>query len=136
MANRMSEVFTGRCLCGAVNYRCGPPVIAPCFCHCESCRRASGSHVVAWATVPRSTFQFTSGPIRSYVSSPPALRQFCEQCGTPLTYSNEQWPETIDITIATLDRPDSMQPAEHIWMQDAVNWDRPNDGLPQFARSR
>jgi hypothetical protein len=64
------------------------------------------------------------------------LRQFCEQCGTPLTYSNEQWPETIDITIATLDKPDSMQPAEHIWMEDAVNWDRPQDGLPQFERSR
>lgn len=133
----MSEVFTGRCLCGAVTYRCGPPVIAPCFCHCESCRRASGSHVVAWATVERSTFQIITGALRSYASSPPALRQFCEQCGTPITYSNEQWPDTIDITIATLDEPNSMQPpAEHIWMQDALNWDRPNDGLPQFERSR
>jgi hypothetical protein len=136
MANPMNEVFTGRCLCGAVTYRCGAPVIAPCFCHCESCRRASGSHVVAWATVVRSSFQIVTGAVRSYVSSPPALRQFCERCGTPLTYSNEQWPETIDITIATLDRPDSMQPAEHVWMADALPWDRPQDGLPQFEGSR
>ena len=136
MANRMSEVFTGRCLCGAVTYRCGPPVIAPCFCHCESCRRASGSHVVAWATVARPTFQIITGAVRSFASSPPVVRQFCEQCGTPITYSNEQRPETIDITIATLDSPDSMQPTEHVWMEDAVDWERPNDGLPQFERAR
>jgi hypothetical protein len=84
----------------------------------------------------RSTFQIITGAVRSYVSSPSALRQFCEQCGTPITYSNERWPETIDITIATLDRPDSMQPAEHIWMADALPWDRPQDGLPQFERFR
>jgi hypothetical protein len=132
----MNEVFTGRCLCGAVSYQCGAPVIPPCFCHCESCRRASGSHVVAWATVPRVSFRVITGALRCHASSPPVLRQFCEQCGTPITYSNAEWPDTIDITIATLDRPDAMEPVEHIWMEDAVNWDRPNDGLSQFVRSR
>jgi hypothetical protein len=29
-----------------------------------------------------------------------------------------------------------MEPVEHIWMEGAVNWDRPNDGLSQFVRSR
>jgi len=132
----MNAVFTGRCLCGAVTYECGPPVLPPCFCHCESCRRATGAHVVAWATVSRSTFQIITGSLRSHASSPPVLRQFCERCGTPITYSNTQWPDTIDITITTLDQPDSMRPAEHIWMEDALSWDRPNDGLSQFARSR
>ena len=135
-ASRNNETFTGHCLCGAVTYRCGPPVIPPCFCHCESCRRASGSHVVAWATVARATFCVVTGALRSHVSSPSVLRQFCEYCGATVTYSNEQWPDTIDITIATLDTPDAMVPTEHIWMEDAVSWDRPNDGLSQFARSR
>jgi hypothetical protein len=132
----MNAVLTGRCLCGAVTYECGPPLIAPCFCHCESCRRASGSPAVAWVTVARDTFHIISGSVRSYASSPPVLRQFCLCCGTPITYCNEQWPDTIDITIATLDTPDSIQPTEHIWMEDAVSWDRPNDGLSQFARAR
>jgi hypothetical protein len=64
------------------------------------------------------------------------LRQFCQQCGTPLTYSNESWPDTIDITITTLDQPDATKPVEHIWMEDALSWDRPADGLPQFPRAR
>jgi hypothetical protein len=42
----------------------------------------------------------------------------------------------IDITIATLDGADSVQPAEHVWMADALPWDRPQDGLPQFEGFR
>jgi hypothetical protein len=132
----MSEVFTGRCLCGAVRYQCGAPVHAPCFCHCESCRRASGANAVAWATVARETFQVVAGTLRSYASSPPVLRQFCERCGTPVTYWNQESPETIDITVATLDSPAAMTPVDHIWMEDAVAWDCPQDGRPQFPRSR
>jgi len=131
----MTEVLTGRCLCGAVSYQCGAPVIPPCLCHCESCRRASGAHAVAWATVARGTFRI-NGAVRSFASSPPVLRQFCERCGTPLTYWNQSSPDTIGITIATLDRAVAPEPADHIWMEDALSWDRPHDGRPQFARSR
>jgi hypothetical protein len=92
--------------------------------------------VVAWAAVARYTFRVITGSLRSVVSSPPVVRQFCEQCGTPITYANEGWPDSIDVTITTLDTPGALQPTVHIWMEDAVSWDRPNDGLPQFARSR
>ena len=70
----MSALQTGRCLCGAVTYECGPPVIKPSFCHCESCRRAAGAHVVAWATVKRDSFRITAGSPRSFASSPPVFR--------------------------------------------------------------
>jgi hypothetical protein len=132
----MSTRHTGRCLCGAITYECGPPVVEPSLCHCESCRRAAGAHVVAWATVKRDSFRITAGSPRSYTSSPPVTRQFCEHCGTPLTYGNVHWPDTIDVTIATLDQPNSIQPTEHIWMEDALSWDRPNDGLSQYRRGR
>ena len=132
----MSETFTGRCLCGSVRYECGAPILPPCFCHCESCRRAAGAHAVAWATVPRDTFRVVAGTLRSFVSSPPVVRQFCQHCGTPITYSNQQSPDSIDITVATLDSPDAMTPVDHIWMEDAPAWDRPGDGRPQFPGSR
>lgn len=132
----MSALFTGHCLCGAVTYQCGPPVLPASFCHCESCRRASGAHAVAWAVVARDSFKILRGSVRSFKSSPPVVRQFCGQCGTPLTYFNEGWPDTIDITITTLDQPNALKPAEHIWMEDALSWDRPADGLPQFPRGR
>jgi hypothetical protein len=130
------SVYTGGCLCGAVRYECGPPLSPPCLCHCESCRRASGAHLVAWATVRRVSFIVVSGALRQFVSSPPVVRQFCERCGASITYWNEESPDTIDVTVATLDAPESMAPADHIWMEDAASWDRPADGLPQFLQTR
>jgi hypothetical protein len=132
----MSEVFSGRCLCGAVRYECRGPVLSPCLCHCESCRRASGAHAVAWATVGRDSFRVLTGTLRSFASSPTVVRQFCELCGSPLTYWNAGWPDQIDVTIATLDQADDVPPEEHLWMEAASSWDRPVDGLPQQPRSR
>jgi len=131
-----SKVLQGRCLCGSVRYQCESSTTHACYCHCESCRRASGAHIVAWLTVPRETFRVISGTLREYASSPPVLRQFCERCGSPLTYWNKNTVDTIDVTVGTLDRPELIEFTDHIWMEDAPPWDRPRDGLPQFRTSR
>ena len=128
--------MTGGCLCGAVRYECGAPVVAPCFCHCASCRRASGAPMVAWATVPRDTFRVVTGTLRAFASSPKVLRQFCDRCGTPITYWTEEEPEIIDVTLTTLDFPEALTPTDHIWMEDALSWDVPQDGRRQFPQTR
>jgi hypothetical protein len=129
--------LSGHCLCRAVRYQCGPPTAAACFCHCESCRRASGAHAVAWMTVDRRTLRFLEGSPREVRSSAHVIRTFCGLCGTPLTYRHGQrYGESIDVTLCTLDDPGRIVPADHIWMQDAVAWDRPADGLPQHRRLR
>jgi hypothetical protein len=126
----------GRCLCGAVRYRCGPPICPPTLCHCESCRRAAGAHVVGWVTVRASSAAFTAAPPRTFASSPGVERTFCGTCGTPLSYRSERRPGEIDFTIGSLDSPDAAVPVDHIWMVDAPAWDRPADGLPQHRAGR
>jgi hypothetical protein len=119
-----------------VRYQCGPPLIAPTYCHCASCRRAAGAHAVAWITVARPTLRFVQGESAQYRSSAKVMRGFCARCGTPLTYWHELRAQTIDITACTLDQPQLLRPVDHIWMEDALAWDRPADGLPQFAKTR
>ncbi len=128
-------LYTGRCLCGAVRYECGEPLSAT-LCHCESCRRAAGANVVAWVAVRRDQFRFTAGEPRTYASSPAVTREFCGACGTQLTYAHRDDAENIDITIASLDEPSAIAPRDHTWMGDALSWDRPYDGLPQFRANR
>jgi hypothetical protein len=128
--------LTGRCLCGAVRYRCGPPLYPATLCHCESCRRAAGAHAVGWVTVDAESLAYTAEPPTEYRSSPGVFRSFCGRCGTPLSYRREQRAGEVDLTLATLDRPDEIAPVDHIWMEDALRWDRPADGLPQYPKSR
>ncbi|HEX4583472.1 MAG TPA: GFA family protein [Burkholderiaceae bacterium] len=129
-------LLNGGCLCGAVRYRCGAPAHPPAFCHCTSCRRAAGAHAVAWFTVAASSLQFTHGQPAIYRSSPPVQRAFCARCGTQLTYRHQDSPDEVDLTVGSLDEPDRVTPAVHIWMMDAPRWDRPGDALPCYPRSR
>jgi hypothetical protein len=132
----MAAGLTGRCLCGAIRYRCGPLLCAPTFCHCESCRRASGGHALCWLTVSSESFEYTAGKPREFESSAGVRRTFCERCGTPLTYACAGHPGEIDATVGSLDDPARVVPGDHTWMSDAVSWDRPADGLPQHRGDR
>ena len=132
----MPAVLTGRCLCGAIRYQCGPLLYPPTLCHCESCRRASGAHAVGWVTVASGNLVFAAGSPREFASTPGVQRSFCNRCGTPLTYRSAKRPGEVDVTIGSLDEPGLAVPVDHIWMQDAPAWDRPLDGLPQHAAQR
>ena len=135
MSEADARVIEGGCLCGAVRYRASGEPKYRVMCHCESCRRAAGSPVVAWVTFEAGGFAFTKGEPVSYRSSAPVTRTFCGTCGTPLTYVHELRAEDVDITTATLDRPGDFPPAMHLWMEDALPWVRFDDELPTFQKS-
>jgi hypothetical protein len=130
------DTLTGGCLCGQVRYESGGALQPATFCHCASCRRASGSHVLGFVTVAQDTFRFTRGRPTVYRSSKHATRTFCPRCGTPLTYSDERWPAETSLTIGSLDNPNIVRPTDHTWMSDAVSWDDPVDTLPRFPTDR
>jgi len=128
--------LSGRCLCGQIHYRCGAPLYPTTLCHCESCRRAQGAHAVGWLTVAASGLSWSGERPLEYASSPGVKRGFCGRCGTPLSYRTEKRPTEVDLTLATLDGAGEYPPADHIWMEDALRWDRPADGRPEYPRGR
>jgi hypothetical protein len=130
------DQLTGGCLCGAVHYRTALPKLPATLCHCVSCRRAAGAHMLGLYTVLRDTLTYTHGQPVGYRSSPNVLRGFCGRCGTSLTHWDAGWPDEISMTIASLDEPALVAPIDHTWMADALAWDQPADGLPQHLTDR
>ena len=131
-----SSVFEGGCLCGRVRYRATGTPTRPSHCHCETCRRASGAAFVSWATFRAQDFTFVSGEPARFDSSTIAYRRFCRDCGTQLTFNFHRSPESVDVTLASLDHPAAIQPLDHIWTKRQIVWIRLDDGLPRFAESR
>ncbi len=125
--------YAGGCFCGAVRYEVSGAPRVVCYCHCESCRRAAGSPVVAWATFGRSRFHVTRGSLAEFNSSPRVVRGFCARCGSCLTYSHEGRAAEIDVTLATLAAAAEFAPTMHVWVADKLPWVSIDDGLPQFA---
>lgn len=133
--NSISETApaAGGCLCGAVRYLVVAPPQSCSHCHCTLCRRASGAGFVTWATVPASAFRITRGVPRAYHWSPRAVRQFCADCGSQLTFQFAAMADEIDFTCATLDEPGRVAPAYHTWIAAKVPWIMVGDTLPQHA---
>jgi hypothetical protein len=126
--------YSGGCLCGGVRYQASGAVSNLCYCHCSSCRRATGAPMVPWGTFARERFRVTRGTLSEYRSSPPVLRGFCAACGSSLTYRNEERPAEIDVALVTLDEPARLVPQMHVWVSDRLPWLAISDGLPQFPQ--
>jgi hypothetical protein len=103
-----------------------------CFCHCTSCRRATGAMMVAWGTFTAASFRITGGHLEEVATSPGVTRGHCARCGTSLTYRNAARAGEVDVTLATLDDPSALRPTAHIWVQDKLPWVGIGDGLPQY----
>lgn len=128
-------VIEGGCLCTAIRYRIIGAPLAQSRCHCRSCRLASGAPSVAWVVVRSSDFEIVSGRPRRFHSSPHVVRTFCRRCGTPLTYQHDDSLDTIDITSATLDRPEQFPPTREVWIEHKLAWESLNASLRHFPGS-
>lgn len=128
-------VHEGGCLCGAVRYRVTGAPSWTGNCHCTSCRKASGAAFITYAVFPELRFEVVKGEPALYQSSPGVERTFCGRCGTTLTYRADRFPGDIQITVASLDRPEDMPPANHVWTSERLAWVHLADDLPQYSRS-
>jgi hypothetical protein len=128
--------INGGCFCGAIRYRAEGVPSNSMVCHCRTCRRVTGAPAVGWLTFPLASFRFSRGEPDEFQSSPPVLRTFCRQCGTPLTYRHESSPETLDVATGTLDDPNAFPPTHHSWLSHGLSWVKFGDGLPTFPESR
>ncbi len=124
---------TGGCLCGYLRYRLSAEPIDAGFCHCRACQKSAGAPVLAWLTLPRQAFAYTAGEAAVYASSPHGQRAFCPRCGSQLLFQSDHLPDTLDVTLASLDHPEAILPQYHIWTASQIAWLHLADTLPRYA---
>lgn len=125
------QKLAGGCQCGRIRYEiAGAPLLAA-ICHCAMCRRANAAPVVAWAMFHESQVVFSGAAQKRYASSPEARRGFCGDCGTQLSFTASFLPELVDITVGSLDAPESIRPTLHYWHDSHLSWVEFADGLPR-----
>lgn len=126
----------GGCLCGSVRYAVHGPLREILVCHCVECRRWAGR---AWTpTAARNAdLELREDGALVWVKSPRsehgASRGFCRRCGASLFWRAPAFDRT-SISAGTLDDPSGLRIAAHIWVEHAVDWEQPRDGLPGYPR--
>lgn len=131
MSLKGSPPYDGGCLCGAVRYRLTEAAIGRIVhCHCASCRRATGAPVVDWVSFPLASWAVVKGEPGLFRSSPHVERQFCRDCGTPLTYRSLRLDGEIDVTVGSLDHPELAVPDCHSFFGSRLPWMQLDTHLP------
>ena len=126
-------MLTGSCLCGGVKYEINGEITAVTNCHCSLCRKMSGSAFASGATIPASSFVFTSGEnlLKQWESSPGYQRVFCGRCGSPILKRKIKEPENLRLRVGTLDTDPGVTMSKHTHVRSKAPWVEIKDGLPQ-----
>jgi hypothetical protein len=131
-------MIRGSCLCGAVRFEVDRAPGPFELCHCNRCRKASGTAYMAEIAVRASEFRWLAGqehitvfelPVRS---RPPGYqRPFCRFCGspTPLPEVHGAWQA---IPAGLLDDDPGVRPERHIFTEHRAAWTPRGDGLPEL----
>jgi hypothetical protein len=132
------DQWTGGCLCGMVRFLLASTPFDAGWCHCRTCQLSSGSAAMAFATAPVADYVVEKGAahIGTVRSSDFGHRKFCRECGTPLLMQVVHQPETVDFSIATLDHPEAIEPAFHIFYASRIPWAAAGDEKPRHERFR
>ena len=129
----MTNQQDGRCHCGSIRYQLIDEPIMVEYCHCDSCRRLSGSVVSTFAGYRRESFTLIEGEPVYYRSSPGVRRSFCGKSGTRLFFESDDYPQEIYISVGTLRDFKTWPPDRHVWVSDKVSWHMIGDNLAQYA---
>ena len=77
---------------------------------------------MSWLSLPPDAMQIKTGSLSVYESSPTGRRFFCSKCGTQVAFSDTGRPETMDITIPSLDKPQDIIPKRNIFVKSLIPW--------------
>ena len=112
--------ITGGCQCGAVRYCVDAIELGEiAICHCRMCQKASGNYFQTFAAVTPKEFRWTRGTPGAFRSSEIVERDFCRDCGTPLTY-RPLGPGAIWVTVGSLDDRANVQPVRQYGIESQV----------------
>ena len=130
----------GSCLCGGVTFEIDEAVGPAEFCHCNRCRKVSGSNALLTVRVRTQNYRVLSGRelVRSYAAPvlhmpPPYQSAFCSNCGSPVPELSPEG-EFFEIPAGAFDDDPGVRPDKHICVEFMPSWDVVKDGLPAYTR--
>ncbi len=121
----------GGCHCQAIRFEVEGIPSWTGACYCIDCRKISGAPYVVWAGYALHQLKILQGVPKQYASSENVIRSFCEHCGSTFSYAYKDAPESIFISVGSFDNPDTLEPKEHIFVDQKLPWVRITDDFPQ-----
>ncbi|KQZ61188.1 hypothetical protein ASD67_18190 [Sphingopyxis sp. Root1497] len=93
---------------------------------------------MVFTTVHLDRYRILAGEehIGRFASTSFGTRSFCRTCGSPLTIHVRHQADEIDIAAGTLDDPEEIAPAFHLYTAEAPSWMPMMAFLPRYKALR
>ncbi len=124
----MSDIYSGRCLCGSVRFEAKGKPKWVLWCHCESCRRHSGAPGSVFVSFENDAVTVTKGVIAKYSSSPGVQRGFCGRCGSTLSCASDRLPAETHYYVGAFERAAELKPGGELYAGERLPWLHLHDG--------
>ncbi len=115
----MKPVFSGQCLCGAIQFESSSKPSFQANCHCDDCRRSGGGVYASFAFIPFEALNVTQGELASYQhksdSGSQMTKFFCKDCGSQMLTANSNFPERRGVRVGVIDKADWFQPLANVY---------------------
>jgi hypothetical protein len=130
----MSSKYSGSCLCGEVRFEIEGEFARFYLCHCEYCRKDTGSAHAANLFSSTAKIRWLSGADNITQFNLPATRHskcFCSTCGSALPI-NHMNGEMLVVPAGSLNGEVHVRPDAHIFVSSRAGWDDSLERIPTF----
>jgi len=122
-----NNIHEGGCLCGGVRYKTVGEPERVSACSCTFCQRRTGSALGISVYFDKSNVEILQGNLRKYHLKSDAGRwletEFCEVCGTTVTWTLEYRPNYRGIAGGTFDQPTFWYKLErYVYARSKPDW--------------
>ena len=117
------SIFTGSCLCGSVYYKSNSDPLVIQNCHCDQCRKATGSVYLTNLFIKEENFEI-NGELNNYTHLSDAgnnmTKYFCPNCGSQVFGKNSGRPGIITLRAGTVNEKDIIKPIRNLFLKSKV----------------
>ncbi len=125
----------GSCLCGNVTFEVEGDFESFFLCHCNLCRKDTGSAHAANLFSSSATLRWLSGEnlvkIFDFQGSG-HIKSFCSECGSALPPNLQMGGKLLVVPAGSLDSELSLRPNAHIFNSDKASWDHDLEHIHRF----
>jgi len=132
----MPDKHSGSCLCGQVRFEVEGDFESFFLCHCQYCRKDTGSAHAANLFSTTASLTWLSGRDQVREFNVPATRHvkcFCSTCGAALP-CQQAGGALLVVPAGSLDSNVPIRPNAHLFVSSRANWDHGLQALPSFDR--
>jgi len=116
--------ITGGCLCGAVRYEIEGKPFRTANCHCDDCRKATGSAYATNLFFKEEQITLLKGVLKKFEhvadSGSAMMKEFCGHCGSQIFGSGTNRPGSKNVKVGSIDDPSFVRPEVNLYTDHAL----------------